>query len=346
MALTVNPNAYLNYNPLLETDLSHDVSYHRLHGYKNEILAIISIVAFLALSIVGLWWAAFFALEMLPCIIAASGAALKVVHSLFFHPYRLEAAKHWEALALTTATIENLSTLREEDVPALEEELGVTHCDHPHKSLLPVYAKYKALKAESDSILQRIQALFYAPAEFSTDHTPQNYQATKEAFTQNPLKFHRKLRIYEANWYKLQDQYLEKRMQEIFLAYVASQPFRTGTFKNLGFFLPNREPADQLFSQQFHTTDIPFFIFRHNGKALFRTHLLRCHKEANFNEKLVNQHFIKIFANHDHSSLQAVITRALSQGSLDGDILPSTFDPNRSLEENLDLCYNALNDSI
>ena len=311
----MTPIDYLNQNPLLKTDLSEVISFHRFEGYKNEILAIASLVAFVALAVLGMWWASFCAPEALLLVGGLIGLGLQVVHSFFFHPCKIAANKHWEALALETRVVE-LMQVPIEDERAFREQIGALPITDPEpaaavnlgKTFTHAYARYKAVHEQSDAILIRTNRLFQSQSQFSSDtHTPLNYTALRETRARNAIEARQlddQLAVHEAVWYKLQDQYLEKRMQEIFLVYVMSHPFRSGGYSQVGVCLTEREISHRILAQEFRRND-PFFIFfNQNNSFITRSTLRKAHRGRTNNQtKPSNQRFMKTFLKHDPNKM-------------------------------------------
>ena len=260
-AIPVRPDQYLSYNPLLNIDLSKDIKEHKWLRYKNDILAVICLVAFTALACLGIWYAAFFAVESLQVIVGLLGVGLYVTDKVFFHPCKLDAAKHADAQIFEERVDKNIKT-------------RLIHT--PGDRLIPIRARYDVLREEGNKALQDITDIFHSAAKFSTEKEPENYQAYKMAtrdLTRHPLTFEKytaEVITGRASKSETVDRYLALRVHEMYLAYVGLNLNTTGTYEGTGHCTKSRNRD--------HKDDI-FFMFDPTTHGISRKALLNAHKE-------------------------------------------------------------------
>ncbi len=259
-AIPVNPSQYLNYNPLLNADLSKEIKSHQWLRYKNDILAAISLIAFTAFACLGIWYTAFFAMESLPILVGLLGVGLNITHHLFFHPYKLEGEKHAEAESFERR---------------VDKKIVQSRSENATDRLIPIRARYDILQEESNKALKDITDIFHSVADFN-DHRPNNYQAYKIAARElslSPQKFDQytnEVITRRASKSETVDRYLELRVQEIFLSYTAFNLNRTGSYSETGNCTRsvNRDSKDDI-----------FFKFNRSTYGISRKELLDAHKE-------------------------------------------------------------------
>ncbi len=303
----VEPNLYLNYNPLLKSDFSKEISYHKNQIIKNEVLAIISLVAFFAIAVALIACAAFFALEFLPMSIALISVGLKIVNHQFFRPCKTEAKEHEEALAIEKSVTDKIKIL------------GDTRTDR----FIPIDARYSVLQEKSSHVLERITTNFHCDPKYSDDNEPETYQALKimARDERNPTairkKYKKQLKINRDHKTQVTDNYLELRVHQIFLTYAKSNIFRTGTYN---------ETVQCYRMDEREKIDSAFFEFKPTNKGISRGELLNAHKEMASNiATQLDTIPMKLLSAEDREQIATIISN-----------LPTGTKP-RSLYRNIEL---------
>lgn len=279
--LSIQSTAYLNYNPVLKSDLSKEISFHKWEAYKNITLIALACITFLAIATLGIWYAAFFAIEALPIIMALNAIGLHVTHRVFSQPRKLAMDHHFEAKAFeekVAIKISNPSSLRFSE----NSEIGAQLVPRRIKErFTPLFARYTVLHEETDLRLREISRVFHEAPKFSPKGVPLNYQALKQNYRSPDLTdlqaawYLDHLATYRANKVKIQDEYLERRVHEVFLAYNAQSPHRYGSFKHSG----SCYTAGDLLTRRYLDDD-SFFLFNPKTCVIGRKAFLDAHKEV------------------------------------------------------------------
>jgi hypothetical protein len=276
----VSANVYLSANPVFKKDLSDDISLHKWEAYKNITLVAITYIAFFAIAILAIWYAAFFAIEALPIVITLNAVGLNISHYLFSHPCKLKADEHFEAKAFEERVFKKIKTPNALTF-AHSSEIGASQRGYNlERRLTPIFARYSVLHEESSSRLSEISRVFHQAAKHNSKGVPLNYQALKQNYQSRRLSpqqatwYLNHLATYKANKAKIQDEYLERRFHQIFLAYNASNPFRHKSYKATGACFTGGD----LLARRYMNDD-SFFLFNPKTHAITREELLEAHKE-------------------------------------------------------------------
>ncbi|MBM3193319.1 MAG: hypothetical protein FJZ59_03695 [Chlamydiae bacterium] len=278
---TLSSDRYLNYNPLLKSDLSKEISFHKWEAYKNISLVALAYIAFLAIAAIGIWYAAFFAIEALPVILALNTIGLNITHRIFSQPHKLAADHHFEAKGFEEKVFEKIKHLSPLKF-SRNSSLGARSvAASTKKRLTPLFARYTVLHEESNLRLSEISRVFHQSAKYNRKRVPLNYQALKQNYssprlTASQAAWHlNHLATYKANKAKILDEYLERRVEQIFLAYNAENPYRYGSFKEIG----RCYNAGDLLTRRYLDDD-SFFLFNPKSCVISRKALLDAHKNV------------------------------------------------------------------
>jgi hypothetical protein len=163
-------------------------------------LAVITLVAFLAIAVGGIYWASYFAADALPYVMLSSGLLLQVVHTYLFQPCRTEAEKNWDALAFQNRVLAKLT---------------------PHES--NTHGRKEFILARA-AVYDEIAKEKFAEIRTTFLENGCRYRTLVQKSIQNrrDTQLQQQLTIYEAFWFKLEKEYFQARIFTIFAVYLAN----------------------------------------------------------------------------------------------------------------------------
>lgn len=215
---------------------------------KNEIIAIVMVVAIVALAIFGLYYVCLESIDLLPYFFISTGYLLTVLHSNFYAPYKEAGIEFREKADFESRVITKMSeynTWTEQALQELHRGCGALPLsetakralgENPHHRLTAMYARHAVCQDHINSRLQAIQKFFMQPPEderrrnfFSIMAERNNTNNTEE----DMLRLEGEASMYLGLRFRNELEIKKFMLQQAFTTYVLSNPFHHGQYDRI-----------------------------------------------------------------------------------------------------------------
>jgi hypothetical protein len=240
-------------NPLL-ADPSIRLKETRWNAQYYDMLATATLIVFVAVAILGVSYCAVFAAEYVYHVVSAGVMLFPCYHSMFHVPYKtasIEASQQFALESLVERHIKKITATctplkKAEYLKSLHAEIGAkplstelekditsaSKLTDPHEPLIPLYARALAYNDLANEKLQEISLVFLTPPKSLENRKVEelNYQELRTvqndpSRTAEEKALGRYLHSNRlANWFNLENSYLDYRMSSVQIAHIASNP--------------------------------------------------------------------------------------------------------------------------
>lgn len=290
------------------TTLSSD---YRWIALKNEFIHLISIIAFTAIVLAGLTWATFFAPEYVVTFVLLSVVAFPPLHSVFFHPYRIEAEMFWRKNAF-----ENLVCRKIQDITTQYTNYGAQGPQHlrylHHKvgakalseaqehyirttlkindayaGIIPLIARGLAYSELANNKLQELKEVIVRPIRPVDQQTPDtlNYrellQKLNAATTlpEEKLSILRRITLFRAGQFRLEEEFATLQVKAAQVASIESTPSCHPGY-SIGMINTFTDPASDALNEIYGNETTPLFLFHNAPTGISKTMIMQAHLSA------------------------------------------------------------------
>ncbi len=240
-------------NPLL-ADPSIRLKETRWNAQYYDMLATATLIVFVAVAILGVSYCAVFAAEYVYHVVSAGVMLFPCYHSMFHVPYKtafIEASREFALESLVERHIKKITATctplkKAEYLKSLHAEIGAnplstqlqehirsaSKLTDPHEPLIPLYARALAYNDLANEKLQEISLVFLTPPKSLENRKVEELDYQELRTVQNdPSRTAEEKALGRylhsnrlANWFNLENSYLDYRMSSVQIARIASNP--------------------------------------------------------------------------------------------------------------------------
>ena len=329
--MSTSPTAPNTSQPLQVSALFYDPESlrvsHKIKMIFYDVVSIVAIVAFLALSIVAIYYSGAFFQYVFP----VTGGLFKPFLEIIYEPLKSSADSHREKMLFEEAVIKALSNYQKFPSSHLELEYTIITSKNlnpdtranlginPITKLTPILARHKVLQDMINSINEKIYLFFESPpTNGGRNFLTLNNQIDTASSQEEKLKLRYERAKFLMFRQKLELEAKHLAIQQAFCTYLLENPFHHGDFNRLVTSHQGSSALVQLLEERFGEGSL--LTFNATGKDLSTSTLNDIERESAIKLLILGVKHLKKINERSHNSLPQKIQEIANKSSEDAEL--------------------------